>query len=82
MSQSLPKYLELTGDERVRKALIRNARRIRDVPPRDHALESYLGSINGLLVGYGLSGDRCFLKEAVRRAEMMKTELLDCLTAT
>ncbi len=76
VSQSLPKYFQLTGDEKVRAALIRNARRIRDVPQRDHALESYLGSINGLLVGYELSHDRSFLDEAIRRAEMMKTEKL------
>ncbi len=38
MRESLPMYYRLTGDRKVRSALVRNACRIRDLPPRAHAL--------------------------------------------
>ncbi len=75
-SHGLLKYLELTGDRTVRAALIRHARRVRDLPPLSHGVESYLASVHSLVVGYDLTGDESFLEEIKKRIEMMKTDEL------
>ncbi|MDN5213522.1 hypothetical protein QQ020_15735 [Fulvivirgaceae bacterium BMA12] len=75
-SQGLRKYLQLTGDPKVRNALIRHARSVRDVPPWNHKYESYLSTIHSLLVGYELSGEKSFFEEAVDRAKFLKTDKL------
>jgi hypothetical protein len=76
-SHGLMQYYQMTGDERVAQALVRHARRVRDVKPFDHDMESYLSSIHSLLVGYELSGERSLLDTAIRRASYLKTEALE-----
>ncbi len=76
-SRGLSKYYQMTGDEDVKDALVIHARRVRDVPPLNHQMESYLSSISSLVLGYELSGERSFLDEAVRRAEVLKTDQLE-----
>lgn len=75
-SHGLYRYWQLTGDSRVRQALVRHARYVRDVPPLNHEMESYLSSIHSLLVGYEFTGEKSFLEEALRRAEVLKTDAL------
>lgn len=73
-SQGLKKYQQITGDEKVRAALIKHARSVRDNEPISYFLESYLSSIHSLLVGYEFTKDRTFLTTALDRAEVLKTE--------
>ncbi|MCS6816234.1 MAG: hypothetical protein N0A16_09185 [Blastocatellia bacterium] len=75
-SHALARYLDLTGDPRVRAALVRHARRVRDVPPLSHRMESYLATIHSLVVGYDLTGDPSFLQELRQRIEPLKMEAL------
>jgi hypothetical protein len=75
-SNGLRKYYQMTGDAAVKTALVRHARRVRDVPPYNHDMESYLSSISILILGYELSGEPSFLKEAKNRAQFLKTEQL------
>lgn len=76
-SHSLMKYYQITGDEEVRNAIIRHARRIRDVEPFDHDTESFLASIHSLIVAYELSGERSFIETAIERSKDLKTDKLD-----
>ncbi len=76
LSHALLHYYQLTGDEKVRLALIRHARRVRDVPPLDHDMESYLASIHSLVAGYQLSGEESFRSEAIKRAEQLTAAAL------
>lgn len=73
-SHGLMQFYQMTGDERVARALIRHAQRVRDVKPFDHDMESYLSSIHSLLVGYELSGERSLLDTAVRRSRHLQTD--------
>ena len=75
-SHGLYKYYQLTQEERVKQALIRHARAVRDNPPHNHDYESYFASIHSLLLGYEFTGDTQFLDEAVKRAAPMKTDEL------
>ncbi|MCH7676113.1 hypothetical protein IH879_14335 [candidate division KSB1 bacterium] len=76
VSHGLRKYLQLTGEQRVQTALVRHARWLRDVPPRNHGMESFLSTIHSLLLGYKLSGEPSLFREAVKRAELLKTDKL------
>lgn len=76
-SHGLYKYYQLTGEEKVRLALIKHARAVRDNPPWNHAYESYLSSIHSLLVGHELSGEPSFLNEAIKRSGVLKTNQLE-----
>ncbi|MFB6230716.1 MAG: hypothetical protein ABEL04_06115 [Salinibacter sp.] len=76
VANGLRKYIQLTGDEEAKAALVRHARFVRDTPPLDHQMESYLSSISTLLAGYGVSKDTSLFREAVRRAQVLKTENL------
>ena len=76
-SHSLRQYYDLTGDEDVKNAIIRHARRIRDVQPLDHDSESFLASIHSLISGYELSGERSMLDAALERSQQLKTNQLD-----
>lgn len=76
VSHGLGKYLQLTGDPDVRSALVRHARWLRDVPPRNHGMESYLSTIHSLLVGYKLSGEPSLYREAWDRAQVLITDEL------
>ncbi len=75
-SHALARYLDLTGDRLVRAALVRHARRVRDVPPLSHRMESYLATIHSLVVGYDLTGEPSFLQELKRRIELLKMDAL------
>ncbi|MDF0718113.1 hypothetical protein PY092_18265 [Muricauda sp. 334s03] len=72
VAQGLYKYQQITGDEKVRKALLKHARWVRDVPPLNHEMESYLATIYPLLLGYEISGEKVYLDEALARAEKLK----------
>jgi len=73
ISHGLYKYYKLTGDERVRNALVRHARAICDNPSWNHDYESFFSTIHSLLVGYELCRDEGLLKTAIARAEEIKT---------
>ncbi|MEP2688874.1 hypothetical protein [Maribacter dokdonensis] len=72
VAQGLYKYQQITGDEEVRKALLDHARWVRDVPPLNHEMESYLATIYPLVLGYEISGEVGYLNEAMDRAEYLK----------
>jgi len=76
VARGLDRYYQLTGDERVRDALVRHARWVRDNPPLNHEMESYLSSISTLLMGYQFARDDSYLDAALHRAEALKTEEL------
>ena len=76
-SQALRKYLQLTGDPKVHRGLVRHARSVRDVPPWNHKYESFLSTIHSLLVGYELTGESSFFNEALARAAFLKTDKLE-----
>ena len=75
-ARGLDKYYQLTGDSAVRDALIRHARWVRDNPPLNHEMESYLSSISVLLLGYQLSEDPSLYRTAYERARMLKVDPL------
>ncbi|MEE9372471.1 MAG: hypothetical protein V3V00_05400 [Saprospiraceae bacterium] len=77
VSHGLYKYYQLTLDERVRQALIRHARAIRDNPPYNHDYESYFSSIHSLLVGYEFTREKSFLEEAKHRSKKLYMEKLE-----
>ncbi|MEC3966247.1 hypothetical protein [Flagellimonas halotolerans] len=72
VAQGLYKYHQITGKGNVKKALLKHARWVRDVPPLNHEMESYLATIYPLLLGYEISGERSYLDEAMARAELLK----------
>jgi len=74
VANGLSKYLQMTGDESVKYALITHARWLRDVPPNNHDMESYLSSISILVLGYELSGNKSFLEEAIKRSKYLQME--------
>ena len=76
VSLGLDKYFKITGDSQIRQAMITHAKWLRDNPPINHKMESYLSSIHSLLVGYEYSGETSFLEEAVKRSEVLKTDEL------
>ena len=75
-SQGLSRYLEITGNADVRAALVRHARAVRDNPPLNHWMESYLSSIHSLTLGYKLTGDSSFVEEMLKRLEPLKVDAL------
>jgi hypothetical protein len=75
-THGLAKYLAMTGDRRVRAALIRHAQTMRDLEPLNHQMESYFSSIHSLVVGYNLTGDASYLDVMTKRLELMKTGAL------
>ncbi|WP_299781579.1 hypothetical protein [uncultured Formosa sp.] len=76
VAQGLYKYYQLTGRDDVKKALVDHARWVKNIPPLNHQMESYLATIYPLLIGYDLSGNPSFLAEAKQRAEMLKVSEL------
>jgi len=66
----------MTGRADVRAALVRNARAVRDIPPLNHMMESYLATIHGLSLGYRLTGHTSFKDEMVRRLAPLRTDAL------
>lgn len=76
ISNGLRRYYQLTNNEEVKQSAIDHALRVRDVPPLNHDMESYLSSISSLVLGYEFSGEKSLLDEAIKRAEYLKTEEL------
>ncbi|MCL5246507.1 hypothetical protein M4I21_11845 [Cellulophaga sp. 20_2_10] len=76
VAQGLYKYYQLTGSKEVKKALVDHARWVKNIPPLNHKMESYLATIYPLVIGYDLSGNKSFLNEAKKRAEMLKVSKL------
>lgn len=76
IAQGLQKYYQLTSDSSTKKALIDHARWVKNVPPLNHKMESYLATIYPLILGYELSGNKTYLDEALKRAEMLKVSKL------
>jgi hypothetical protein len=56
--------------------MVRHARHVRDVPPRNHEMESYLSTIHSLLLGYKLSGEESLYRTARERAQVLRTDEL------
>lgn len=75
-THGLWKYYTVTGRADVRAALIRNARAVRDMPPLNHLMESYLATIHGLSLGYRLTGDESFRDEMIRRLAPLRMNAL------
>jgi hypothetical protein len=75
-THGLWKYYTMTGSAAVRAALIRNARAVRDIPPLNHMMESYLSTIHGLSLGYCLTGEQSFVDEMRRRLDPLRTDAL------
>lgn len=73
VSQGLSRYYQSFGDERAKRSLIQHARHIRDFPPMDHQMESYLATIHSLLMGYEYTGNREFYITAWDRAQFLRT---------
>lgn len=73
-SQGLRKFYQITEDQKVKDALIKHARSVRDNEPIAYYQESYLSSIHSLLVGYEFTNDKSFLNTALQRAEVLKTD--------
>ncbi len=76
VTRGLSKYLQMTQDERVRHALILHAQTLRDNANWNHEYESYFASISALVLGYELCGEESLLREAVKRAEQLRTDEL------
>ncbi len=76
ITHGLYKYLQMTGDENVKKALITHVTWQRDNPSINHQMESYLSTIHGLSLGYKFTKDKSFLTEAMVRAKYLITDKL------
>jgi hypothetical protein len=77
VAQGLYKYWQLTNDSSVKKALVEHARWVKDVPPLNHEMESYLASIYPLILGYEFTGNRIYLDEAIERAKVLRVDALN-----
>jgi hypothetical protein len=77
VTHALDKYRQMTGDARVTEALKRHARRLRDVPPLNHEMESYLSSVYGLVVGYDLTHEPSLLAEVKKRIAPLPMDRVD-----
>jgi hypothetical protein len=73
-SQGLKKYYQISEDPKIKAALIKHARSVRDNEPISYFFESYLSSIHSLLVGYEFTKDPSYLSTALQRAEVLKTD--------
>ncbi|MDD2792373.1 MAG: hypothetical protein PHD73_04285 [Sediminibacterium sp.] len=76
ISQGLYKYYHMTGNEKIKEALITHAKWERDNPAINHQMESFLASIHSLSVGYEFSGDKTLLNEALERSKILYTDPL------
>lgn len=75
-ARGLDKYYQLTGEAAVRDALVEHARWVRDNPPLNHEMESYLSSISTLLTGYQYSKDASLYRAAHERAQVLNVDSL------
>ncbi len=76
IANGLRKVMQMRQDSWIRQSVVDNARRLRDLPPYNHDMESYLSSISSLLLGYSISGESSLLDEAMHRARYLKTDPL------
>jgi hypothetical protein len=77
VAQGLYKYWQLTNNDEVKKALIEHARWVKDVPPLNHEMESYLATIYPLLLGYEFTGNKNYLNEAIERSKVLRVDALN-----
>lgn len=74
------RFLSIDDDparrQRIEAAIVRHARRVRDVPPLNHQMESYLSSLGALAAGYNLTRDEGMLKEMKKRLDILKMDPL------
>ena len=77
VSNGMRKVIQMTDEPRYRQSIIDHAIRVRDVPPLNHDMESYLSSISSLVLGYEYSGEQSLLKEAVERSQVLKNDPLE-----
>jgi hypothetical protein len=77
VAQGLYKYWQLTNDDNVKRALVEHARWVKDVPPLNHEMESYLATIYPLILGYEFTKNHIYLDEAVNRAKVLRVDPLD-----
>ena len=70
VTHGLDKYPQFTGDPRIAPVLARHARRLRDVPPLKHKMESYLSSVYGLVLGCELTQEPSLLAGIRRRIKV------------
>ncbi len=77
VANAMRKYMQFNpDDQRIKDAMMKNARRLRDVPPLNHGMESYLSSISSLLLGYELSGEQSLFDAALDRAQYLRVDKL------
>jgi hypothetical protein len=76
VAQGLYKYWQLTNDQFVKRALVEHARWVKEVPPLNHEMESYLATIYPLVIGYEFTQNKSYLEEAVERAKVLKVDRL------
>ena len=77
VSNGMRKVIQMTDEPQYRQSIIDHAIRVRDVPPYNHDMESYLSSISSLVLGYEYSGEQSLLEEAIHRAQALKTDPLE-----
>ncbi len=79
--RGLDRFLSINDNPATKRdledAIIRHARRVRDVPPLNHQMESYLSSLGALVAGYNLTQDEGMLGEIRKRLEIVKMEVLN-----
>lgn len=75
-THALGRYLSMTGDARVREALVRHARHVRDVPPLSYWMESLLATLQPLALAYELTGEESFRMALAERVALMRTDPL------
>jgi hypothetical protein len=76
VSHGLYKYYQMTGDDKIKRALITHIKWQRDNPSVNHQMESLLATLHGLSLGYEFTKDPSYLKEAIKRAQNLVTDKL------
>jgi hypothetical protein len=77
ISHGLSKVLQMFDRPDLENALVTNARSLYNNPPYDHDMESYLSSIHALIVGYDLTGEEKYIKEACYRSRYLPVDEMD-----
>ena len=72
--EGLEHVYQLTGRPDIPRALVTHGRFVRDNPPLNHQMESYLASIRPLVSAYSFSGDTRFLAVAQDRASVLHVD--------
>ncbi|WP_245683878.1 exo-rhamnogalacturonan lyase family protein [Rhodohalobacter halophilus] len=74
ISHGLSKVLQMFERPDLERALVDNARSLYNNPPYDHDMESYLSSIHPLIVGYDLTGEEKYIREACYRSRYLPVD--------